>query len=195
MLFRAFAIMIGSNLATDELLLEMTTKMGLPLVKEVWRGVPTIENFNALLEKPSVESLANGLGPENISEGVVIHSVPLMRNVFGEYLIVKHKSSKFSEVAQAPKENTPRGPTPADNYALTYVTEGRVINAVGRLQDRGVVLTNSMADMPVLLTEIMADLHKECQPEWDADKLEEKSVRSATSKVLGPIYRQMLSKD
>ena len=192
MLFRAFAIMIGDNLATDDLLQEMTAKMNLPLVTEVWRGVPTIENFNALLEKPSAESLLNGLGPENLAEGVVIHSVPLLRNVFGEYLIVKHKSIKFSEVAKAPKDNTPRGPTPADNFALTYVTGGRVINAVGRLQDRGVTLANSMVDMPVLLTELMLDLHKECQPEWDAAALEEKQVRGAVSKVLGPIYRQML---
>jgi hypothetical protein len=195
MLFRAFAIMIGNNLATEDLLREMTTKMDLPLVTEVWRGAPTMENFDALLEKPSAESAINGLGSENIAEGVVIHSVPLLRNVFGEYLIVKHKSSKFSEVAQAPKDNTPRGPTPADNFALAYVTEGRVINAVGRLQDRGVVLANSMVDMPVLLTEIMLDLHKECQPEWDAAALEEKQVRGSVSKVLGPIYRQMISHD
>ncbi len=193
MLFRAFAIMIGDNLATDDLLQEMTSKMGLPLVTEVWRGEPTIENFNALLDKPSAESTLNGLGSENIAEGVVIHSVPLMRNVLGDYLIVKHKSSRFSEVAQVPKDNMPRGPTPSDIFALTYVTEGRVINAIGRLQDRGVTLANSMVDMPVLLTEILADLHKECQPEWDAAALEEKQVRGAVSKVLSPIYRQMLS--
>jgi len=193
MLFRAFAIMIGDNLATDDLLQEMTTKMNLPLVTEVWRGVPTIENFNALLEKPSAESILNGLGPENLAEGVVIHSVPLLRNVFGEYLIVKHKSSKFSEVAHAPKDNTPRGPTPANDFALTYVTEGRIINAVSRLQDRGVILVNSMVDIPILLTELMLDLHKECQPEWDAADLEEKQVRGAVSKVLGPIYKQMLN--
>ena len=192
MLFRFFDIMIEDNLVTDEFFIELTSKMNVPVATEVWRGEPTKANFDALLEKPSAESILNGLGPENISEGVVIRSNPLLRNVFGEWLIVKHKSSKFSEVSNASKEKNVRGVTPSDVFAATYVTEGRVINAVGRIQDRGVVLANTMVDMPVLLTEIINDLHKECQQEWDADNLDEKQVKGSVSKILAPIYKQMI---
>jgi hypothetical protein len=166
--------------------------MKVSVVTEVWRGEPTQANFDALLEKPSAESLLNGLGPENISEGVVIRSNPLLRNVFGEWLIVKHKSSKFSEISHAPKEKNVKGIIPSDVFAATYVTGGRVFNAVGRLQDRGVELTNTMVDMPILLTEIINDLHKECQPEWDADNLDEKQVKGSVSKVLAPIYKTFI---
>lgn len=191
-LFKFFDIMIEDNLVTDEFFIELTNKMKVSVVTEVWRGEPTQANFDALLEKPSAESLLNGLGPENISEGVVIRSNPLLRNVFGEWLIIKHKSSKFSEVSHAPKEKNVKGITPSDIFAATYVTEGRVFNAVGRLQDRGIELTNTMVDMPILLTEIINDLHKECQPEWDADNLDEKQVKGAVSKVLAPIYKKFI---
>ena len=189
MLFRAFDLMVGDNFVTYDLFCEITDRMQLSRVHEVWRGAPSLEAFDALLEKPSVEGRLNGISDEgNIAEGVVIRSNPLLRNVFGEWLICKHKSAKFSEVAHA-KALKVRGATPADTFASTYVTEGRLQNALGRLNDRGVVLTDTMADMPTLLTEIIADLHKECESEWVALGLEEKQVKGAVSRVLGPIYR------
>jgi hypothetical protein len=196
MLFRAFDIMVGPNFLThDELFTEVTEKMGLPRVHEVWRGEPSQEAFDALLEKPSTEARLNGVPDENnFAEGVVIRSNPLLRNAFGEWLICKYKSKKFSEVAKAPAEpKGPRGPTPAETFAATYVTEGRVRNAVGRLQDRGVTLKNDMSDMPVLIPEIVADLHKEHEPEWKATGMPDKVLPGAVSKTLAPIYRAYLN--
>lgn len=191
MLFRAFDIMVGPNFLTYDLFCEVATKMGLPQVPLVWRGAPTIEAFDALLNRPSYEALSNGVSDNhNLAEGVVIRSNPLLRNVFGDWLIVKHKGTKFSEVAFAPTPTKERTLTPADKVAATYVTEGRVLNAAGRLLDRGVALMNSMQDMPTILAEIIADLHKECAP--DLVGIEEKSLRTAVSRVLGPIYKQVL---
>ena len=82
---------------------------------------------------------------------------------------------------------------PADVFVATYVTEGRVTNAVGRLNDRGAALKGNMTDMPVLIAEIIADLHKECAAELVASGAPEKSLQGAVSKVVGPIYRQMTS--
>ena len=130
-LFRAFDIMVAQNFVTYDLFCEICDKMGVPRVHEVWRGEPTQANFDALLEKPSTEGLLNGFGIDNIAEGVVIRSNPLLRDVFGEWLICKHKCAKFAEVAQAAVEKIPRGPTAADDFAARYVTEGRVTNAIG----------------------------------------------------------------
>lgn len=195
MLFRAFDIMIGQNFLTYDLFCEVTDKMQLPRVHEVWRGEPSQEAFDALLEKASYEARANGIEDEaNLAEGVVIRSNPLLRNVFGDWLIVKHKSKRFMEVAHAPAEVKEKGVSPSDVFASTYCTEGRLMNAVGRLQDCGVVLTNSMKDMPVLIAEILKDLHKECDPEWVATGAPEKVMLGSVSRVLGPVYRGMVEK-
>ncbi len=193
-LFRAFDIMVGENFLTYDLFCEVSDKMGLFRVPEVWRGPPTQEAFDALLDRVSTIGKLHGIDdPNNIAEGVVIRSNPLLRNVFGEWLIAKHKNKRFSEVAHAPSLPKVREASPVDAFAATYVTEGRVTNAVGRLQDRGVTLKNTMADMPTLLTEIIADLHKECEPEWLALNAQEKQLTGAVSKVLSPIYRGFIS--
>ena len=155
---------------------------------------PTQEAFDALLGLPSVEAKRNGLeGPESTAEGVVIRSNPLFRDVFGEWLIAKHKWGKFAEktpTAALPK--LPREATPADLFVATYVTEGRLTNAISRLANRGVVLKNDMTDMPTLITEMIADLHKECEPEWKATGMPDSALKGAVSRVLSPLYRRTL---
>jgi Rnl2 family RNA ligase len=136
--FRAFDITIGDNFVTYDLFVELCDAVGLPRVPEVWRGEPSLEAFDALLEKSSIEAQRNGVPLEdgrNVMEGVVIRSNPLLRNVFGEWLIIKHKSEKFEEVSkerrlrsnQKGRENM----APVEEFASTYVTRGRIINAQG----------------------------------------------------------------
>lgn len=194
-LFRAFDLMVAKNLVTDDLLVEICSKMELPLAPEVWRGEPTQANFDALLEKPSMVGKLNGFGDDNIAEGVVIRSNPLLRNVFGDWLICKHKCKKFAEVSSASKERIPRGPSAADDFAVRYVTEGRVINAIGRLNDSGVELTDTMKDMPDLLIAVCIDLAKDCPTEMAELGLNPASIKGNVSRILGPMYREMLTKE
>ena len=52
-----------------------------------------------------------------------------------------------------------------------------------------------MADMRVLVPEIVADLLKECSSEWQAamaNGVTDKQVRGAVTKTLGIVYRRML---
>lgn len=198
MLFRSFAMMVGENdnFVSYDLFCEITDKMQLDRVPQVWRGPPSMEAFDALLEKPSDAARVNGIDdPSNIAEGVVIQSVPLFRNSFGEWLMCKHKAKKFAEVAPPKPPKGPREQTPADAFAEMYVTEGRVRNAIGRLSDRGAPLEGTMKDMPRLLDEMLADLHKECRSECDAIFKDDfaKGAKGAVSRVLGPIYRQIIS--
>jgi Rnl2 family RNA ligase len=194
-LFRAFDIMIAQNFVTYDLFVDLCNQMELPMVPEVWRGEPTQANFDALLEQPSVVGKLNGFGDDNIAEGVVIRSNPLLRNVFGGWLICKHKCAKFAEVAKAAVQKIPRGPTAADDFAAKYVTEGRVTNAIGRLNDSGINLTNTMKDMPDLLVAICIDLAKDCSAEMAELGVTEASVKGNVSKVLGPIYREILTRE
>jgi Rnl2 family RNA ligase len=194
-LFRAFDVMVGDNFVTYDLFVQICEAAGLPRVPEVWRGEPSLAAFDALLEQDSVEAKNNGVtATGNISEGVVIRASPLLRDVFGQWLIIKHKSERFAEVAKSPPK-VGADAEPAQSFAETFVVEGRITNALGRLRDRGVALGNDMADMRVLVPEIAADLLKECSSEWQAAierGVSDKQVRGAVTKTLGTVYRRML---
>jgi Rnl2 family RNA ligase len=194
-LFRAFDVMVGDNFVTYDLFVTLCDQMQLPRVPEVWRGEPTLAALDALLEQGSTEAMNNGVVAErNVAEGVVVRSNPLLRDVFGQWLIIKHKSEKFAEVAKE-RPSPSAGAEPAQAFAETYVVEGRVTNALGRLRDRGVAVENDMADMRALVPEIIADLLKEQSPEWQAAiaaGASDKQVRGAVTKTLGTVYRRML---
>lgn len=194
--FRAFDIMVGDNFVTYDLFVQLCEEAGLPRVPEVWRGEPSVAAFDALLEQDSVLGKENGVSVErNVSEGVVIRATPLLRDVFGQWLIIKHKSEKFAEVAKRGPSANAVDLTPAQSFAETFVVEGRVTNALGRLRDRGVALESDMADMRVLAPELVADILKECGSEWQAAialGVNDRQIRSAVTKTLGTVYRRML---
>ena len=193
-LFRAFDVMVGDNFVTYDLFASVCAESGLPRVPEVWRGEPSVAAFDALLEQDSIEAKKNGVTAEgNVSEGVVIRSTPLLRDVFGQWLIIKHKSEKFAEVAKKGSSSTALAP--AQSFAETFVVEGRVTNALGRLRDRGVVLEADMADMRLLVPALVEDLLKECSSEWReaiSSGVSDRQVRGAVTKALGMVYRRML---
>ncbi|WP_394830553.1 RNA ligase family protein [Pendulispora rubella] len=194
-LFRAFDIMVAENFVTYDLFSALCDEIALPRVPEIWRGEPSLAAFDALLEQDSAEAKRNGVIAEgNVSEGVVVRSNPLLRDVFGQWLIIKHKSDKFAEVVKrAPGNKVDVGPAQA--FAEMFVVEGRVHNALGRLRDRGVAVENDMADMRVLVPEVIADLLKECSTEWQqaiAAGMSDKQIRAAVTKNLGTVYRHML---
>ncbi len=195
-LFRAFDIRIEENFVSYDLFTELCDEAGLPRVPEMWRGEPTLEAFDALLEKTSAEAVRNGIDDAtNLSEGVVIRSNPLLRNAFGEWLIIKHKSDGFSEVAKRVPGAGGKNLAPAAAFVETYVVRGRVVNAIGGLRDAGTPLKSDMADMQFLVPAIVADLHKEQEAEWQevlAQGILEKELRSAVTRALSRVFSQML---
>lgn len=198
-LFRAFDILVGECFVTYDLFVEICDEAGLQRVPEIWRGEPSREAFDALIEKRSAEAERNGVDlSENMAEGVVIRSNPLLRNVFGEWLIIKHKAKKYREATPA-KERRPAGKkesTPADELVSTYVVEGRVLNAIGRLKDRG-ALQGKMEDVPALSDAVIADLHKEEEPSFQAVLAagqDERQIRGLVTKTVARIYRELLGR-
>ena len=195
-IFRAFDIRIGENFVTNDLFVELCEAIGLPRVPEVWRGEPSLRAFDALLEKPSLEGQRNGISEAgNLMEGVVIRSNPLLRNVFGEWLIIKHKSEKFAEASKQKIRKETRDFSPVETFARTYIVRGRIINAIGRLRDASVPIQNDMTDMQHLVRALIEDLHKECEAEWQAligQGFNDKQIQSVVSKTLAVVYRRML---
>ncbi len=198
-IFRAFDVMIGDNLVTHDLFAEICDAADVPRAPIVWRGEPTLQALDALLEQPSAEAMRNGvLGEElptaNLAEGVVIRSNPLLRNALGEWLIAKHKSAKFEEVQKAPRPPRPDASV-AEEFAQSCVTQGRVLNVAGHLREAGVELQEAMSDMPRLIPAVIADLRKELGPEWrglNEQGFPDAQIGGAVTKVLGRIYARML---
>lgn len=195
-MFRAFDVAVGENLVTYDLFVELCEKAGLPRVPEIWRGEPSLAAFDALLERPSAEGAANGVADEaNVAEGVVIRANPLLRDVFGQWLVIKHKSEKFAEVAKRDPKKPRADVSAATDFALTFVTPGRVVNAIGRITDAGKTVHGGMEDMKELVPAILADLQKEARPEWEATLaagMTDKQIRGEVTKTLGIVYRRML---
>ncbi len=196
-LFRAFDIMVGDNFVTYDLFVTLCEAMGLPRVPEIWRGEPSLAAFDALLEKPSTEGQRNGVAAEdNVSEGVVIRSNPLLRDVFGSWLIIKHKSEGFAEVARKRPDRAgapARGPM--DEFAETFVVRGRLVNALGRLRDAGEKLAQAMDDVPVLTRAVVDDLHKEQEPAWQAlvaAGFTDKQIRAVVTRTVASVYKRVL---
>ena len=196
MIFRAFDIRLGDNLVTHDLFVEICEATELPYVPEVWRGEPSLEAFDALLEKPSVEGQRNGItDTDNRMEGVIIRSNPLLRTADQHWLIIKHKSEAFAEVARQNIRRDARDLSPVETFARTYVLRGRILNAIGRLKDAGIPVHNSMADMPHLVEALVADLHKECEPQWETLRVQgfsQQQIQSGVSKTLATVYRRLL---
>ena len=194
--FRAFDICLGDHLVTHDLFVELCEATELPYVPEVWRGEPSLAAFDALLEQPSMEGQRNGIrDADNLMEGVVIRSNPLLRTADQRWLIIKHKSETFAEVSKQNIRRETRDRSPVETFARTYVLRGRILNAIGRLNDAGTPLTNSMADMPRLVEALVEDLHKECEPQWQALSLQgfsHQQIQSAVSKTLATVYRRLL---
>jgi Rnl2 family RNA ligase len=199
-LFRAFDLRVGESFVTYDLFVQICHAAGLPRVPEIWRGEPSLEAFDALLEKPSAEGIRNGVPAEgNVAEGVVIRSNPLLRDVFGSWLVIKHKSEGFAEVAKkralTPGEEARKAPSPLDDFAATFVVRGRLVNAIGRLRDAGVALSRAMEDVPRLAQAVVDDLHKEQEPAWEAlvaGGFGDKQIRAAVTRTVASVYRRVL---
>ncbi len=195
--FRAFDLRASGNFVTYDLFAEICDGAGLPRVPEIWRGEPSREALDALLERPSDEAVRNGVADAtDLAEGVVVRSNPLLRDTYGTWLVIKHKAQKFREAQ--PRAAREAGPDkgPVDEFVATYVVRGRVINAIGRLRDGGAALTATMQDMPLLSAAVVADLHKECGPELralEAGGHDERAIRNGVSRALAGVYRVLIA--
>lgn len=192
LIFRAFDVLVGEDLRPYDELVELCDSIDLPRVTEVWRGPPSESAFDALLEQPSPTAIKSGVSEPKISEGVIVRADPLRRAASGRWLIIKHKSARFREEGRKRERNL----SPLESFVQTYVVPGRIINAIGRLKDRGVELTGSMQDMRFLGPEIIADLHKECGDEWNALSEDggqsDKTMSAAVTKQAAMVYRREL---
>lgn len=182
--FWAFAVLIGENLWLGTLeSLAFCSKYGVKFVPVLYTGSPDMDLFNSLYEQDSHILRIR----ENMMEGIVITSYPLMRNVFGEKIQAKHKNEKWSESIKKVKK--PRKTSEEMKFAIENINEVRVVHAVDHLRQIG-VWKKSMEDMRNLIIEIMEDLR--CDIGFG--DLDTNQVRKSVSRLVAKIYKAMLIK-
>ncbi len=198
-MFRAFDIQVGNDFLSYDDFVAICDEVGLPRVPEIYRGKPSKEIFDGLLEKPSAQAMINGIADGcNISEGVVIRSNPLEKDHRGAHMVIKHKSIKFDEcVRQGIEQDRVRlGPTVA--FARSVVTIGRMLNVRGHLRDVSTPFTGEMKDMQWIGPSMLADIHKECQDDWDqlvGEGFLNKEVEKAVKAQASDVYASLLAEE
>lgn len=195
-LVRSFDIMVEGVFVDYDTFVEVADGTGMPRVPEIWRGVPSQEAFDALLERASVEAAINGVVDGcNIWEGVVIRAIPMGKTRSNHWLIIKHKSKKFDEVVANGIRLEKLRLEPCVLFAKRYVVEGRMLNVLGRLRDHNTELKGEMSDMQFIGPAMLADVRKEAGDDWqaliDLGFLNEEVERPIKSEA-GAVYRAMV---
>lgn len=182
--FWAFAVLIGEAMWLDAVASKkFCDKYGIKFVPILYEGPPGMDVFDSLYEQNSrILSIE-----DNMMEGIVITSKPLMRNIFGEKIQAKHKNNKWGESTKTAKK--PKRTSEEIDYARKNINEVRILHAVDKLRQIG-VWKRSMEDMRNLVMEIMEDLKHEV----GFGDLDIRQTRKAVSKLIANLYKIMLNR-
>lgn len=182
--FWAFAVLIGETMWLDTLeSLEFCSKYGIPFVPVLYTGNPDMDLFTSLYDQNSYVLRIE----DNIMEGIVITSQPLMFDMFGEKIQAKYKNDKWSESTK--KTVRPKKDSEVMLYARENVNEVRVLHAVDKLREEN-TWKRGMEDMRGLIMLIMEDLKQEI----GLADLDEKQVRMSVGKLVAHLYKAMLQR-
>lgn len=195
---RSFHILAGDQFVAYDPFVEICEEAGLPRVPEIWRGAPSVEAFDALLERTSDEAARNGAEKRDIAEGVVISADPLVKDRRGNWLIFKHKTKKFEEVVRENMKLEHLRLEPTRHFAAMVVPPGRIYNVRGHLRDSNTPLIGDMPDLQYIAPAVVEDVRKECGDLWDelvqrgfGDDEIAKALRHQASAT----YRQILQEE
>lgn len=195
--FRLFDVFVGGKyyLTMDELE-AVAKRAGLKVAPVVYKGPPTLESLDALLNLPSKVGIENGISPEgNLAEGIVVRADPPFYNRWGDLVVAKHKPEAW-------QERNPRPPKPpgadadqlakAEHFVETFVVNVRLSKMVDKLKERG-EHTGTVKDIGALVRLAADDLRAEESEAFAA--INESALSKYLGKKVAALYKEMLGKD
>jgi len=151
-----------------------------------WVLVPTsLERLDFERDRPSVQGIKCGCGPDKPREGVVPRPPIEVRKNNGDRIIAKHKNEKFSERKTPQKVLDPAQLqilTEANTIADEWVTEMRLSHVLDKLGECGIDRTKDV------LTAVVGDVEREAAGEI----ISSKEVRKAISKKTMTLFKARL---
>lgn len=139
---------------------------------------PSLELFNSLYDISS--QIDSTFGLDNTIEGIVIKTMPVAFDAYGDLVYVKHKNDKWSE--KLPKKRLPREVP----KVVQYITKARVLHGIDKLKEDD-LFTRHMQDMKYLADIVTKDIIEEEKVEGKY-----KSVRRVVSKRVARLYKKLL---
>lgn len=153
-----------------------------------WSEIPTtIEAITAERDKPSVQSIKNGITEPKIREGVVLR--PLIESVDhrGNRIMAKFKREEFSETHISKKEVDPskfEAARAAKQLVAQWVTPMRLEHVIDRLISTREDKEVSMEDTRTLIGLMVEDVTREGRGEIDVTPLISKEIGASTARLL-----------
>lgn len=192
--FRAFDVKVEDTFLDYANFEAFCISSGLPKTPVVYRGPPLLEKLNACLEIGTFVGWLEGLDePLDIAEGVVIKPTREMKNSRGDRLIAKHKSEGFSERNPGKRPATQdRWPNLALAIAGQYVTRGRILNAIEKCAEGGIIVTD-MSAMKYLPSVVYNDVATDVVGDDAYPNGDEKALRSAVVRQTGIELKKILN--
>ncbi|MHA1408837.1 MAG: RNA ligase family protein [Candidatus Odinarchaeia archaeon] len=187
--YRVFAVRINGKFQDFYTVMQLASILGLRTVPLLFVGHPEIDKFKAIYDRISTEATQNGIElTNNICEGIVIYSYPLIENKRGDLVIAKFKNDKFSEKAHQPKH--PRNsnknttlPAKCKEFIDSFITETRLEHVVLPIQaDHSEPL--SMSEMGEILKNMMADIERECADELNSLQLNNQDYKQLKRHII-----------
>ena len=130
-------------------------------------------------------------------EGVVIVPIEIPDGLwrYADDLIIKHKSTRFSEISKPKKrKNSSNSEEKFESEFNKFVTVARIEHAIEKLSEKGVNITHQMSDMAHIPKEVLADISKEENNDEDLPKQDRKSVISEIASVYNDMLMELVEK-
>lgn len=178
--FVAFDVKIGESWLDVPNAVDVVAFLGLEFVD--WAEVPTtLEAINAERDKPSVQSVRNGIIAEpKIREGIVLRPPYEVTLNNGHRLIAKHKREEFSERGRPALDDL--DPTrkdqmeKADSVAWEWVTPMRLEHVIDRMIAARDNKEIEMRDTGAIIGLMVEDVTREAAGEIDDNEAARKAI-------------------
>lgn len=186
--FVAFDVKIGDCWLSVPQAEEFTLSAGLEFVDYV-KIATEIELIDEQRDRPSVQAVRNGMGPNQKREGIVLRPLMEFTKNNGNRIISKHKGEGFEET-KTPREVSPeklKVLTEARAISDEWITPMRISHVLDKIQDV------DMTKMREILSAMQEDVKREAEGEivWSRDV--EKAINKATSLGVKEFFKNKLN--
>lgn len=190
--FRIFDVKYEGKYLPQSQVKEFASKIGLKTMPVLYRGRPSGEIFNSLIDTMSRVGEENGIvDPENTIEGIVIRPEEFLWGEDRSPIMAKYKVGKWAERASAQKHAKTQ-PKPrveiagAKEFAAEFVTKTRLEHVLDQLREENIAIGRSC--MGEVLKRMGQDIKREGAGALDRAGIEWKDVSPHVTKLTKDIF-------
>lgn len=178
-------------------LVQVAEALGVPVAPVLYEGPPDAATFEALVDRPSAHSRAQGFARDDVDtthEGVVVWADPLLCDPWGAPLVAKHKHPNRREYrsADAFADAAPEAADTARAFALRAVNAERLRHAIEHIRASGRWGGSVSKNRAAVVRRVIQDVAREV-PEYQTclAAFGKKATRAALSAQAEDVWREL----